>query len=122
MQIAVECRITDEVMLKTVDEVQDQCKTCQKYGQKSPRPIVTLPRASDFNESVAMDLKFFDSKIVLHIIDHFTRYSAACVIPSKHRDTIITYVLKCWISIFGIDPLIFKKILPYSRLSHILID
>ena len=93
--------ITDKVMLKTVNEIQDQCKTCQKYGRKSPRPIVTLPRASDFNESVAMDLKFFDSKIVLHIIDHFTRYSAACVIPSKHRDTIITYVLKCWISIFG---------------------
>ena len=48
-----------------------------------------------------MDLKFFESKIVLHIIDHFTRYSRASVIPSKHRDTIITHVLKSWVAIFG---------------------
>ena len=48
-----------------------------------------------------MDLKFFGSLMVLHIIDHFTRYSAACVIPSKRRDIIIANVLKIWVSIFG---------------------
>ena len=93
--------ITDDTMLKTIEKIQNECKTCEKYGRKNPRPIVTLPRASDFNESVAMDLKFFDTKIVLHIIDHFTRYSRACIIPSKHRDTIITNVLKSWVAIFG---------------------
>ena len=93
--------IDDVEMLRVVHEIQDICETCQKYGRKKPKPIVTLPRATDFNESVAMDLKFFDRKIVIHIIDHFTRYSVASVISSKHRDTIITAVLKCWIALFG---------------------
>lgn len=65
------------------------------------QPIVTLPRATDFNESVAIDLEFIDSKIIMHKIDHFSRYSAACVIPSKHIDIIIANVLKTWISVFG---------------------
>ena len=78
-----------------------QLQICQKYGKQPPKPIVTLPRASNFNESVAMDFKIFGSKMVLHIIDHFTRYSAACVIPSKNWDIIIANVLKIWISIFG---------------------
>ena len=69
--------ITDQQMLKIVEEIQTECETCQKYGKKPPKPIVTLPRASNFNESVAMDLKNFGSKMVLYIIDHFTRYSAA---------------------------------------------
>ena len=48
-----------------------------------------------------MDLKVIDSKLILHIIDHFTRYSAGCVIPSKRKEVIIASVLKIWISIFG---------------------
>ena len=93
--------ITSQEMLKTVKDIENECEICIKYGRKPPKPIVTLPRASSFNESVAMDLKFFGSLMVLHIIDHFTRYSAACVIPSKSRDIIIANVLKIWVSIFG---------------------
>ena len=100
-KLLISAGVDDTEMLKIVDKIKNECKTCSKYGRKPPKPIVTLPRANDFNDSVAMDLKFFGGKMVLHIIDHFTRYSAACVIPSKHRNVIITSVLKFWITIFG---------------------
>ena len=93
--------IEDEEMLNIVEKTDEKCKTCIKYGRQPPKPIVTLPRATDFNQSVAMDLKFIDSKIILHLIDHFSRYSAACVISSKHRDIIIANILRFWVSPFG---------------------
>ena len=93
--------VKDDEMIKIVYGIQDECTICKRYSKSPPRPIVSLPRASDFNESVAMDLKVIDSKLILHIIDHFTRYSAGCVIPSKRKEVIIASVLKIWISIFG---------------------
>ena len=99
--------ITDKDMLEMVYETWAKCKTCNRYGRQPPKPIVTLPRATDFNESVAIDLKFINSKPIMHIIDHFSRYSAACVIPSKDKDIIIANILKIWISVFGCP----KKIL-----------
>ena len=100
-KLLISAGINDKEMLELVQKIQDKCRICQRYGRKPPKPIVTLPRATEFNGSVAMDLKFFDTKIVLHMIDHFTRYSSACVISNKHRDTIIAYVLRFWIALFG---------------------
>ena len=43
----------------------------------------------NFQEMVAMDLKFCHGKILLHIIDHCTRLSASTVDSNKNPDTII---------------------------------
>lgn len=48
-----------------------------------------------------MDLKNFKSHIILHLIDHVTRFSMATVVKSKERDEIIKHLFKSWISIFG---------------------
>ena len=50
---------------------------------------------------VAMDLKFFDGHIILHLIDHLTRFSAATVLKSKQPDEIISGLMRCWLSLFG---------------------
>ena len=65
------------------------------------RPIVALGRASHFNDSVAIDLKFFGKKIVLHMIDEFTRYSRCIVIRNKEAETVVGGIIQGWISIFG---------------------
>lgn len=80
-------QVKHKMNVKHVRNLEEICQT-------------TLPRASNFNESVAMDLKFIHSKIILHIIDHFTRYSTACLIPLKRKEVIINSVLKSWIAIF----------------------
>ena len=60
-----------------------------------------LPIAIEFNEVVAMDLKVIEHKLVLHLIDHVTRFSAAAVVKSKKKEEIIQHLLTIWISIFG---------------------
>ena len=48
-----------------------------------------------------MNLKQVSGKLVLHLIDHATRFSTTGVIPSKDRDVIISKMFQIWISIFG---------------------
>ena len=35
------------------------------------------------------------------MIDHLTRFSASCVIKSKHKEVIVKKIFQIWISIFG---------------------
>ena len=66
------------------------------------RPAIGFPVASRFNETVAMDLKSMGNNLyILHMIDHATRYSSACLIRNKKKETIIKAVMEYWIRIFG---------------------
>ena len=93
--------IRDKEMLKTIEGIDKNCNICIRYKKVSPKPIVTLPVAKVFNEHVAMDLKDIASKKILHIIDHVTRFSAACVVSSIRKEEIVAAVLRIWVSIFG---------------------
>ena len=68
---------------KYMKNVTENCSTCQVYHKAPPRPIVGLPRASNFQETNAIDLKFCHGKILLHITDHRTRLSASTVVSNK---------------------------------------
>ena len=53
------------------DQIHMWKMSCVPDIQKTPpQPIVGLPLATKFKECVAMDLKFYKGKILLHIIDH----------------------------------------------------
>ena len=93
----------NEALIKEIEEVGKNCDSCKRYQKTRPRPAVTFPLASIFNETVAMDLKVYKNNAVyfLHVIDHATRFSAAGVIRSKKAETIIRKFLEIWISIFG---------------------
>ena len=75
IQLLKSADIKDEQLFIILQEVVDGCDTCQKFKRSPPRPVVGLPRASDFNETVAVDLHQLGSNIwYLHIIDEFSRY------------------------------------------------
>ena len=93
--------IDDENINKVIDEISNNCETCQKFRVTPPKPSVTFPLASKFNETVAMDLKEMQNKYILHLIDHATRYAAAAVIPNKKKETIVKGILEYWVRIFG---------------------
>ena len=63
--------------------------------------MVSVSLAEEFNEVAAMDLKIFESSIILHLVDHVTRFSAAAVLKSKDRNETIKHLFRTWINIFG---------------------
>ena len=81
--------------------VSDNCQTCNLYRTTPSRPIVGLLSAVKFQQAVAMDLKFFEGKIILHLIDHATRLSAAAVIPNKNLSTVVKAILRIWVAVYG---------------------
>ena len=91
----------DDELTATVKKVSKDCIICRDYAKPSPRPAVGLPHATSFNEMVGLDLKFFDENIILHLVDHLTRFSSACVIKSKQPKEIISGIMKSWVAIFG---------------------
>ena len=91
----------DKELLKALETVENQCDICVQFAKPSPRPVVGLTHAEKFNEMVAMDLFFYEGKIVLHMIDHLTRFSVAKVCKSKNPEEIIRMICEGWISVFG---------------------
>ena len=95
--------IEDADLKKAIEDVSAKCDICKRYKKTRPRPVVSLPMASEFNETVAMDLKVYKNNSIyfLHIIDHATRLSAGAVIRSKKAEVIIDSFFKSWVAIFG---------------------
>ena len=86
--------------MEEINNVSCNCTTCKLYKKTPLRPMVGLPMATEFQETVAMDLKFYNGKIV-HLADHSTRLSASSFIPNKNPDTILTDMFKILISVYG---------------------
>ena len=84
-----------------IQEVSSTCDVCKRFKKPPLHPVVGFPLASTLNETVAMDLKTIDGRLVLHMIDHATRFSAACVVRNKEKETIVRGILEYWVRIFG---------------------
>ena len=50
-----------------------------------------------------MDLKEFEhhKSWILHIIDSFTRFSAACLIYTKKKEVVVSKIFQIWVGYFG---------------------
>ena len=57
--------------------------------------------ATSFQECIAMDLKFYKGRILLHLINHSTRLSVTSFVKSKELEVILKAILKSWIQIYG---------------------
>ena len=87
----------NEALKNAIKEVTDSCDTCIRFKKTPPRPVVGLPLATQVNECVGMDLKFHLGNIILHLVDHVSRLSAGCRIPSKQPEVVIKGIFKSWI-------------------------
>uniref|UniRef100_A0A3P8QS69 Integrase catalytic domain-containing protein n=1 Tax=Astatotilapia calliptera TaxID=8154 RepID=A0A3P8QS69_ASTCA len=93
---------TDKQCAVILQEIVRDCDICQKYCKTKPRPAVGLPLASEYNETVAMDLHELEPNVwYLHIIDHFTRFSAGSIVKTKKAAEIVNSFIHTWISIHG---------------------
>ena len=92
-----------------LQEVIGKCTTCLMHKQTPPKPAVCMPLASDFNQTVAVDLHELQPNLwYLHIIDIFTRFSAGCILKTKQSSEFVNQFLRCWISIHGAPSTLFS--------------
>ena len=85
-----------------LDEINGKCDVCKRYAKTPPRPVVGLPMASEFNEKVAMDLKQWKGRWILHIIDMWSRYTISAIINRKRPSDVVNALMQKWIGVFGI--------------------
>ena len=97
-------KIEDKEFIECIKEVCNECEICKEYQAAPPRPAVSLPLATKFNEVVCLDLKeYVHNKVwILHMIDAATRYSQAKLIKTKRKEEIVGKIFEMWISSFGV--------------------
>ena len=88
---------------ETLVKIVSSCDVCNAHKRLNCRPVVGLPLASNFNEIVGMDLHEIESNLwYLHIIDIFSRQSAAGIIMTKQADIVIEKSFVHWVSVYGV--------------------
>ena len=92
----------DKEFLDLIQDVCDSCSVCLVFRKPSLQPVVGLTLGNRFNDSVCQDLKEYghNKYWILHLIDTFTRYSAAKLIKTKRREKIIHNIFLMWTSYF----------------------
>ena len=73
----------DSVTRKLIKEVVENCDICKKNRRSKPRPSVAIPRATDFNSVIAIDLKQFGKEIILWMFYGFTRFIKGIILKKK---------------------------------------
>ncbi|XP_053390667.1 uncharacterized protein LOC128553511 [Mercenaria mercenaria] len=85
-----------------LEQIENKCELCKVYAKTPSRPVVGMPMASKFNEKVAMDLKQWNGRWILHIIDMWSRYTLSIFIDRKKPCNIIDTLMKEWVGKFGV--------------------
>ena len=84
-------------------KIIEKCETCKEYAKVPPRPVVALPMASRFNQKVAMDLKQWETRWILHLIDMFTRFTVSVFVERKKPSEILDKIMIHWVGAgFGV--------------------
>ena len=90
-----------ELLEREIKLVSEKCEVCIKFKRNPPRPVVSLPLASKFNDTIAIDLKSYERKYFLVAVDLLTRFCGAIVLCNKMSATVIKGLLMSWITHFG---------------------
>ena len=85
-----------------LEDIGKKCNLCKMYMKTPPRPVVALPMASRFNEKIAMDLKQWKGRWILHIIDMWSRYTVSVFIQRKRSNDVINALMQRWVAVFGV--------------------
>jgi transposase InsO family protein len=97
-----DANIWDENYRGVIDKIQQNCEICKVYARTPSRPVVALPMAKAFNDIVAMDLKKWGERWILHMVDMWSRYTVSCFIDRKNPKCVIDKIMGNWIAIFGV--------------------
>ena len=89
----------DKETKKYIADVVGKCITCRRYMKTKDNPKVGMPKAGDTNEVVSLDLKEMsdDDKYILYLVDEFSRFTRAEVLPSKEAPVVLKALEDSWV-------------------------
>ena len=87
---------SDEETKKIIDEVVEKCEICKRNSQSKSKPSVAIPRATDFNSVVSIDLKSIGDKFILWMVCGFTKFVRGIVLHNKRPETIMNALHGTW--------------------------
>ena len=79
----------DDGIRKKIIEIVDKCEICKKISKSKPKPAVAIPKATEFNSIVAIDLKVMGEKYILWMICACTRFIQGRVSNYKKPESIV---------------------------------
>ena len=94
----------DKCTVFLLNKLYENCLTCLRFKKNIPRPHVSPPIGNNFNETIVVDLKIWTkkNKIILYIIDAYSRFTMAVVVPNKQAGSIVQPIMDRWIlNLFG---------------------
>ena len=56
----------NEEIRKKINEVVEKCEICEKNSTSKSKPAVAIPKATEFNSIVAIDLKIIEDKYIYY--------------------------------------------------------
>eukprot|EP00959_Pyramimonas_sp_CCMP1952_P416417 8724042-Pyramimonas_sp.AAC.1 len=84
-----------------VSQVVDTCPVCRQWQGVGVRPMAKLKVLSDFNIEVEVDLLFWSTHTVLHLVDACIRWSAALIVASRVTQDILNGITHVWLRLYG---------------------
>ena len=72
------------------------CEICKLYHCTPSQQVVWFPQAENFNEKVAMNLKKWGNRWILHLVDMWSRVTASVFINRKRSRDVIENIMLHW--------------------------
>ena len=91
-----------EESTEILNKVREDCDVCKQFAATPPRPAVCMPMADRFNQKVAMDLKKWDDRWILHLVCMWSRLTLSVFVNRKKPSEIIDKIMRHWVAHFGL--------------------
>ena len=79
----------NEEIRKKINDVVEKCEICKRNSRSKPKPAVVIPKATEFNSIVAIDLKIIGDRYILWMICACTRFIQGRVLSDKKPESIV---------------------------------
>lgn len=100
--LLVDAKVWEPDLEGILADIQKNCDICKVYARNPDRPVVSLPMAQAFNDRVAMDLKSWNGKWILHMIDMWSRLTVSVFLDRKRTSDVVEKVITHWIGTYGV--------------------
>ena len=102
--LLIDSGIDDDKLKKRLEKIYKSCRICHRFGRKAGKPKVGLPKAREFNETIALDLKPVssllnntnDKRQIVYMVDEFSRYTIAGISENKEAVNVAKIIMKRW--------------------------
>ena len=92
--------LSAEILNEAMEAVK-QCPICRKYVRLPNRPQMRARGANVFNETIQLDLFFWESNTYMLVIDEATRFKACNVVEGQEAEQLLSCLMQIWIYMFG---------------------